>query len=108
MTSADGVIYEVNLEVDRAVADGYRAWLAGHVAEILRLPGFHGAEVLEVLDPAPTAGRLGLSVRYRLRDAAALEEYFRCHAPRLRAEGLERWGEAVRIRRRVLEPIRLT
>ncbi|WP_147653542.1 DUF4286 family protein [Vulcaniibacterium gelatinicum] len=107
MTRADGVIYEVNLEVDLAVADGYRAWLAGHVAEILRLPGFHGAEVLEVLDPPPTAGRLGLSVRYRLRDQTALEGYLREHAPRLRAEGLERWGEAVRIRRRILAPARL-
>ena len=30
-----GLVYEVNLEVDRAVAADYRAWLAGHIAEIL-------------------------------------------------------------------------
>jgi len=97
-----GLVYEVNLEVDRAVAADYRAWLAGHIAEILALPGFIGAEVLDVLDPPPTAGRVGLSVRYWLQDQAAFDAYQREHAPRLRAAGVERWGEHFRARRRVL------
>ena len=38
-----------------------------------------------------------------MRDRGALDDYLREHAPRLRAEGLERFGEeGVRIRRRVL------
>ena len=97
------LVYEVNLEFDRVIEADYRAWLATHVRDILALPGFTGAEVFEVLDPPPTAGRIGLSVRYSLRDRAALDGYLREHAPRLRAEGLERFGEeGVRIRRRVL------
>ena len=97
------LVYEVNLEFDRAIEADYRAWLATHVRDILALPGFTGAEVFEVLDPPPTAGRIGLSVRYLMRDRAALDDYLREHAPRLRAEGLERFGEeGVRIRRRVL------
>ena len=97
------LVYEVNLEFDRVIEADYRAWLATHVADILSLPGFTGAEIFEVLDPPPTAGRIGLSVRYSLRDRAALDDYLREHAARLRAEGLERFGEeGVRIRRRVL------
>ena len=98
------LVYEVNLEVDRAVAADYRAWLAGHIAEILALPGFIGAEVLDVLDPPPTAGRVGLSVRYWLHDQADFDAYQRDHAPRLRAAGVERWGEHFRARRRLLRP----
>lgn len=97
------VVYEVNLEFDVAIAAAYRAWLATHVREILALPGFVSAQVHEVVDPLPTAGRNGLSVRYVVRDAQALEDYLREHAPRMRADGLERFGEeGVRIRRRVL------
>ena len=97
------LVYEVNLEFDRVIEGDYRAWLATHMRDILALPGFTGAEVFEVLDPPPTAGRIGLSVRYFMRDRAALDDYQREHAPRLRAEGLERFGEeGVRIRRRVL------
>ena len=97
------IVYEVNLEFDVAIAAAYRAWLATHIQEILVLPGFVSAQVHEVADPLPTAGRVGLSVRYLVRDAQALEDYQREHAARLRAEGLERFGEeGVRIRRRVL------
>lgn len=100
--ATDGLVYEVNLEIDSAIADDYRRWLADHIQEILGLPGFLDARVFEVVDPRPTPGRIGLSVQYRLRDAAVLEDYTREHAPRLRADGLQRWGEGVRIRRRVL------
>lgn len=99
---ASGVVYEVNLEVDADVARDYRSWLRGHVDELLALPGFTGAEVFEVSDPAPPAGRIGLCVQYRLRDAAALADYLRDHAPRLRAAGEARFGGRFRASRRVL------
>ena len=97
------VVYEVNLEFDVAIAAAYREWLATHMREILALPGFVSAQVHEVVDPLPTAGRLGLCVRYQVSDLGTLETYQREHAPRLRADGLRRFGEeGVRIRRRVL------
>ena len=97
------VVYEVNLEFDVAIAAAYREWLEAHMREMLALPGFRSAQVHEVVDPLPTAGRLGLCVRYQFSDLAALETYQREHAPRLRADGLQRFGEeGVRIRRRVL------
>ena len=101
----DGLVYEVNLEVEAAIAGDYRDWLRGHMAEILALPGFLGAELCEVLDPAPADGYVGLCVQYRLADEAALAAYVRDHAPRLRAEGETRFGGRVRARRRVLRPL---
>lgn len=96
------VVYEVNLEVEHAIREAYLAWLADHVDEILALPGFTGAELFEVHDPAPPAGHDAFCVQYRLADVTALERYLREDAPRLRAEGLARFGERMRATRRVL------
>ena len=41
--AAGEVIYEVDLDVEAAIADDYRAWLQAHMREILALPGFLGA-----------------------------------------------------------------
>lgn len=93
------VIYEVRIEAERAIAPDYRAWLERHVAEILALPGFTQAEVLaEDSDGA----RAIWQVRYHLESRAALERYLRDDAPRLRAEGIARFGSAVSATRRVL------
>lgn len=96
------IVYEVNLFVQRRIEAEYRAWLDGHVREILALPGFVGAEVFERLEPETAADEFSLCVHYRLVDAAALSEYFAKHAPRLRAEGVDRFGDGVRAERRVL------
>ena len=40
------IIYEVNLTVDPDSADEYAAWLRPHVAHILEIDGFLGAEWL--------------------------------------------------------------
>jgi len=74
------LIYEVNLEIDAAIADAYRAWLREHVAQMLTLPGFLSAQVFEVLDPPPASGRIALCCQYRLCDADALQAYFDHHA----------------------------
>jgi hypothetical protein len=96
------VVYEVNLAVEAAVLDEYRAWLRAHVDEILALPGFTGATLWDVVDPPPPAGQAHLCVQYALRDAAALDDYLREHAPRLRADGVARFGTRVVATRRVL------
>ena len=104
MNAAAGLVYEVNLEVEETIAADYRKWLRGHVAEILALPGFLGASISEVLEPAPTAGFVGLCVRYRLEGEAAFAAYLREHAPRLRADGEARFGGRFRAHRRILRP----
>ena len=41
-------------------------------------------------------------MQYRLRDQASLDAYLRDHAPRMRAQGVEKFGEQFRAERRVL------
>ena len=96
------LVYEVNLDVEAAVAPAFLAWLADHVGEICALPGFTGARRFEVLDPAPPPGRVHLCVQYGLTGQAALDAYLDDHAPRLRADGQARFGGRFTARRRVL------
>jgi hypothetical protein len=96
------VVYEVNIDLDAAIRGDYLAWLDAHVAEICALPGFIGAQVFEVADPPAAPGRAVLCVQYRLRGQADLDRYLAEHAPRLRAEGLARFGGRFSASRRVL------
>lgn len=97
-----GIVYEVNIDLDAAIENEYRQWLRHHVAEILALPGFLEAQVFDVLDPAPAAGRVAICMHYRVRNEAALQEYFEQHAARLRADGIARFGGRFSASRRVL------
>ncbi len=96
------VIYEVELEVDRIIEAEYRVWLDAHIAEILALPGFVSARRFERQDPPAAAGRFAICVHYQLLDRAALDAYLSQHAPRLRADGLARFGGRFDARRRIL------
>ena len=96
------VVYEVNIDLDVAIEREYRRWLHAHIEEILALPGFIEAHLYEITDPPPAPGRLGLCVQYRLRDAAALQDYFDHHAARLRGDGVARFGGQFTATRRVL------
>lgn len=91
--------YEVRLTVASGVAVAYRDWLGDHVREILALPGFVRAEVFT--EPRDD-GQVGYCVHYQLRDMAALTDYLRDHAPRLRADGLARFPGQFTAERRIL------
>jgi hypothetical protein len=99
--TARRVIYEVSLDLESAIADDYRGWLRQHVAQMLALPGFVSAQVFDVLEPA-SDGRVAYCVHYHLRSAAALADYLRDHAARMREEGVARFGDHFRASRRVL------
>lgn len=98
------IVYEVSVHIEPALRDAYFAWLRPHVAEILVLPGFTGADMFDVDEPLADDGWIGVCMQFRLVDRAALDAYLRDHAPRLRADGIARFGDRMRAQRRVLAP----
>ena len=98
------IIYEVNLTVEPDVADEYAAWLRPHIARILEIDGFLGAEWLErdTATDGSDAGKMRWTIIYRLRDRAALVVYQRDYAPALIQEGLDRFGEYLTSNRRIM------
>ncbi|CAN5139645.1 hypothetical protein BH24PSE2_BH24PSE2_04860 [soil metagenome] len=104
--SAYGLIYEVTLEVDPEVARDFDEWLSSHVAEMLKLPGFERADLETDAEPGEST-RLRRTVRYQIRDRAALDGYFSRHATRMRQSSVERFGDRFSATRRILntEPL---
>jgi len=98
--SQRGVLYEVDLDADAAIAGPFDTWLRDHIADLLALPGFRSAEILENTSPVPD--RIRRTVQYRLNDQASLDNYLRVHAPRMREQGIERFGDRFTSDRRVL------
>ncbi len=94
------ILYEVRITIDQSLTDEYRVWLDAHMHEIVALPGFEFAEMLR--EPAD-AGRAVFVCHYWLEGRDALEHYLREHAPRLRADGIARFGDRFSAERRVLE-----
>ena len=99
------IVYEVSIEVDRAVADAYADWLRDHVAQILRIDGFVQARRHERNDLPADAPRRCFVIVYRVRDQAALDAYFADHAAALRADGERRFGGRFSASRRVLHEL---
>ncbi len=94
------VVYEVTCHLDADIVDAWLAWIPGHVAEILAVPGMLSATAWEVVDPVP-ARRRSFCLQYTARDWTALETYLTDHAPRLRADGVARFGDRFAADRRV-------
>ncbi len=95
------VLYEVDYQAEAAIEGPFDTWLRDHTADVLQFDGFLSAELLDD-DTAAPAGQIRRLVQYRLRNRAALETYLREHAPRMRAQGVEKFGERYSAQRRVL------
>ena len=104
MAVKDGeLVYEVSLRVQRTIAAEYLPWLRTHIERMLTLPGFLHATLYAIDDqPATEDAGVAWCVHYRLRDRSALEDYLRDHAPRIREEGVLRFGAGFRAERRIL------
>ena len=99
------VVYEVNLAVDRQIAAEYRDWLIAHVREMLALPGFTGARLMETVPEQTDAAEIVFCTQYELVNQAALDEYLRTHSARMRADGISRFGDRFHSSRRVLRDL---
>jgi Domain of unknown function (DUF4286) len=86
------LIYTVLAEFDDSVVcDEFIAWLADdHAAKVIKA-GALSAEVTR-LEPDPPNESHRVEVRYRFSDQNAFDQYLADGAPRLREEGLARFG----------------
>jgi len=103
VSAGTAVEYEVELTVDRSVADAVAAWLPAHIEQVLSCDGFLSAEWRDV-DAGADAVRW--CIRYSLRDCAVLDAYLAGPAAALRADGLARFGDRMSAARRVSTPRR--
>ncbi|MEM6810469.1 MAG: DUF4286 family protein [Pseudomonadota bacterium] len=97
------VVYEVSLRIndDQSVALG--AWLPEHIDEMLALPGFIEAQYF---DPhREDDGHWTHTVQYILSNRDALDTYLENDAPRMRQDGIDRFGDAMSSSRSIREVV---
>jgi len=104
-------VYEVNVDVDQSIKTEYLEWLVGHIEKILAFPGFVQCDLSERApddlgsnSAADAKANYLITIAYRLKNKAYLDDYLAKHAPKLRAEGLEKFGSKFKASRRVLYP----
>lgn len=100
------LVYEVTLDIGAELAPEFDVWLADHVRAMLALPGFTDARILSPEAPDAGSGSPATArrvVQYTLASRAELERYLAEYAPRMRADGVTRFGEKLKTSRRVLD-----
>ncbi len=93
-------IYEVKVEAEEAIAEAYFGWLTEHLQEVVAAAGFSKGEIYAL--EGPPAGFKAWVCHYHARHREQIESYLQKHAPRLRADGVNRFGNRFRAERRIL------
>lgn len=103
MTNESGVIYEVSLEIEQDVVGEFDTWLAGHIDDMLTIPGFISARTftLENTD----VGRARRVTHFHLESEADLERYLSGPAAAMRQAATDRFGDRFTASRRILHAL---
>ena len=98
-------IYNVTSRVEAGVAEAWLAWMREeHVPRVLATGLFTHHRILHLLDNEEEDGQT-FAVQYYTTSREKYERYLLEHAPLLRGEVTERWGEAVLSFRTFMEVI---
>jgi len=100
------IIYEVNLSIQKEIADSYKQWLKKHMSEMLKIEGFNKAQMF-YRDPTDATPKdenvILLTIHYTINDRKNLERYFSHEAKKMRQEAMDLFGNKFSATRRVLE-----
>lgn len=92
------LIYEVSLEVERSIEDSFREWIVPHAEEVVATGKFTHFKVLEA---GTTSDKFRVCVQYFAKSQENIDEYLAEDAPRLREDGLKKFGSKFTATRRV-------
>lgn len=102
------VIYEINLSVDNEIFQEFYAWLGSHIQQILTYTGFIQSEV-GLVENQEDDNKYHLRISYTIASYENLHEYITHHAPIMRADAIQRFGDKFNATRRtILEPTVIT
>jgi hypothetical protein len=97
------IIYNVTINIDESVHDKWIAWMQQkHIKDVLATGLFTSARMVKVLVEEDMGG-VTYSIQYFVPSRENLENYYKNHAPRLREEGLQLFGDKMLAFRTELE-----
>jgi hypothetical protein len=95
------VIYEINLSINNEVFQEFYEWLFPHVQQILAYTGFIKAEI-GMIENQDEDNKNHLRISYTIDSYDNLQNYLTHHAPQLRADALNQFGDKFNATRRVI------
>lgn len=98
------IIYNVTCNMDASLEAVWIPWIREHIAKVLGTGLFMDARFTRVL-VEDKDGHSTFSIQYKANSKEALLEYYKNHAPALRKEGIEKFGDQVLSFRTELELI---
>jgi hypothetical protein len=95
------VIYEITVTVREELIEEYEKYMRGrHIPDLLATGYFRGADFTR-------APENRYRIRYEARDHAALDEYLKTDAPRLREDFLAHFPSGVELSREIWEVLQV-
>ena len=94
------ILYEVNLHIEKDIAEAYVQWLILQMQLILQCEGFRKARCFSELQDDAT--HCLITVHYEIETQADLNHYLQYYAPRMREDGIQRFDEHFSATRRLL------
>ena len=99
------IIYNVTINIEENIEEKWLLWMkARHINDVLSTGLFLQARLIKVHTDDQTTG-VTYAVQYYTESKEDLEEYYQKHAPRLREEGLQMFGDKMLAFRTELEII---
>lgn len=96
------IIYNVTINIDHSVHNKWLQWMQNkHINDVLATGLFNNARFVKVLVQEDEG--VTYSVQYFSDSKEKLNDYYKNHAPRLRQEGLELFGDKMLAFRTELE-----
>eukprot|EP00736_Rhodelphis_marinus_P008457 Rmarinus@m.26692 len=101
------LVYEVNLEIDADTVDEYMNWLKPHAQELVNTGCFTKFSMYtrNPEDEGSVAERKLVTVHYFANEWADVDRYLKEHAPRMRADGDQRFSGKFSASRRILREL---
>lgn len=97
------IIYNVTINIDESIHHDWLKWMQHkHINEVLATGLFTQAKLIKVLVEEEMGGTT-YAVQYYTDSKSKLEDYYQNHAPRLRQEGLQLFGDKMLAFRTELE-----
>ncbi len=99
------ILYNVTINVDASILKQWLQWMKNkHINDVLATGLFTKARLVKVLVEEEMGGQT-YAVQYFAETKTNLEEYYKNHAPKLRQEGLQLFGDKMLAFRTELEVI---
>lgn len=85
-------IYNVTVNVDESILLDWMDWIKPHIKEVLKTGRFISAKLTQVLVEEDMGG-VTFSIQYTAPTKEDLEAYYEHDAPKLRNDGLAKFGD---------------